>query len=123
MHVAVQLEFKADRKEPLGTLVRRLAALFESSGLQPHIMASFSDGPPVQRTTSAVERAIRKYPASADALAVHRGLRDSAAADGSPTRRIRSAKGGSSRTLSNDGSIPRNCNWRSRAAKAFQDVR
>jgi hypothetical protein len=33
MHVAVQLEFKADPKEPLGVLVRRVAALFESSGL------------------------------------------------------------------------------------------
>ena len=62
MHVAVQLEFKADRKEPLGVLVRRVAALFESSGLQPQVKASFSDGPPVLRTTSAVERAIRKYP-------------------------------------------------------------
>ena len=62
MHVAVQLEFKADRKEPLGVLVRRVAALFESSGLQPLVKASFSDGPPVLRTTSAVERAIRKYP-------------------------------------------------------------
>jgi len=62
MHVAVQLEFKADRKEPLGVLVRRVAALFESSGLQPQVKASFSDGPPVLRTTSAVERALRKYP-------------------------------------------------------------
>jgi hypothetical protein len=62
MHVAVQLEFKADRKEPLGVLVRRVAALFESAGLQPQIEASFSDGPAILRSTSAVERAIRKYP-------------------------------------------------------------
>src|SRR5262245_10357598 len=62
MHVAVQLEFKADRKEPLGSLVRRIAALFESSGLQPEIQASFSDGPPGIRSTSAVERALKKYP-------------------------------------------------------------
>jgi hypothetical protein len=62
MHVAVQLEFKADRKEPLGDLVRRVAALFESSGLQPDIQASFSDGPPILRSTSAVERALKKYP-------------------------------------------------------------
>ena len=44
MQVAVQIEFKADRKEPLGELVRRAAALFESSGLhfkskQPLAMA------------------------------------------------------------------------------------
>jgi hypothetical protein len=63
VHVAVQLEFKADRKEPFGDLVRRVAALFESNGLQPEIQASFSDGPAaVLRKTSAVERAIKKYP-------------------------------------------------------------
>ena len=62
MHVAVQLEFKADRKEPLGALVRRIAALFEASGLPPEITAGFSDGPAGIRSTSAVERALRKYP-------------------------------------------------------------
>lgn len=44
MHVAVQLEFKADRKEPLGALVRRIAALFEASGLRTEITAGFSVG-------------------------------------------------------------------------------
>ena len=53
--VAVQLEFKADRKEPLGDVVRRVAALFASSGLEPGIDASFSDGPAGLRSTSAVE--------------------------------------------------------------------
>src|SRR5262245_64967451 len=62
MHVAVQLEFKADRKEPLGDLVRRIRTLFESSGLHPEIQASFSDGPAGLRSTSAVERALKKYP-------------------------------------------------------------
>jgi hypothetical protein len=62
MHVAVQLEFKSDRKEPLATLVRRVTGLFESHGLQPEIQASFSDGPDILRKTSAVERAIKKYP-------------------------------------------------------------
>ena len=63
MHVAVQLEFKADRKEPLGALVRRVGALFEASGLQPAIEATFSEGPPVGlRSTSAVDRALKKYP-------------------------------------------------------------
>jgi hypothetical protein len=62
MHVAVQLEFKTDRKEPLGDVLRRVAALFDASGLQPGIQASFSDGPPVLRSTSAVERALKKYP-------------------------------------------------------------
>jgi hypothetical protein len=58
----VQVEFKADRKEPLGDLVRRVAALFSSSGLEPSIEASFSDGPAGLRSTSAVERAIKKHP-------------------------------------------------------------
>src|SRR5262252_4547183 len=62
MRVAVQLEFKTDRKEPLGALVRRVAALFESSGLQPAIHAGFSDAPALLRSTSAVERALKKYP-------------------------------------------------------------
>jgi hypothetical protein len=54
MDVAVQLEFKTDRKEPPGTLVRRVAALFESNRLQPEIQASFSDGPAILRKTSAL---------------------------------------------------------------------
>jgi hypothetical protein len=62
MHVAVQVEFKADRKEPLGGLIRRVAALFESSGVQPEIRASFSEGPGGLRTTSAIDRALKKYP-------------------------------------------------------------
>ena len=62
MHVAVQLEFKVDRKEPLGDLIRRVAAFFESAGLEPEIQATFSDGPAILRSTSAVERAIKKYP-------------------------------------------------------------
>jgi hypothetical protein len=62
MDVAVEVEFKADRKEPLGDLIRRVAAQFEQSGLQPEILATFSDGPPGVRATSAVERAIKKYP-------------------------------------------------------------
>ena len=62
MNVAVTLEFKADRKEPLGDLIRRVAAAFDQAGLEPQITATFSDGPPGIRTTSAVERAIKKYP-------------------------------------------------------------
>jgi GDP-D-mannose 3',5'-epimerase len=62
MNVAVQVEFKADRKEPLGDLVRRVASQFERSGLQPDILATFSDGLTGMRLTSAVERAIKKYP-------------------------------------------------------------
>jgi hypothetical protein len=62
MQVAVQLEFKADRKEPLGDVVRRVAALFASSGLEPALEASFSDGPAGLRSTSAVDRAIKKHP-------------------------------------------------------------
>jgi len=62
MRVAVQLEFKADRKEPLADMVRRVARLFESSGLEPTIEAGFGDGPAILRSTSAVERALKKYP-------------------------------------------------------------
>lgn len=62
MNVAVQMEFKADRKEPLGDLVRRVAAQFERCGLEPEIVATFSDGPAGIRPVSAVERAIRKHP-------------------------------------------------------------
>ncbi len=62
MHVAVQLEFRTDRKEPLGTLVRRVAAQFEAAGLPPTMKASFGDGPAGLRSTSAVERALKKYP-------------------------------------------------------------
>jgi hypothetical protein len=62
MNVTVQMDFKADRKEPLGDLVRRVAAQFERSGLQPEIFAAFSDPPAGIRPTSAVERAIRKHP-------------------------------------------------------------
>ncbi|HEX7137487.1 MAG TPA: hypothetical protein VF219_06560 [Vicinamibacterales bacterium] len=62
MNVAVQLEFKADRKEPLGDLIRRVVAQFDRAGLQPDILATFSDGPGGIRITSAVERALKKHP-------------------------------------------------------------
>jgi len=62
MNVAVQMEFKADRKEPLGDLIRRVAAEFARSGLEPALLATFSDGPPGVRATSAVERALKKHP-------------------------------------------------------------
>ena len=62
MNVAVQVEFKADRKEPLGDVVRRVVALFQQSGLAPEILATFSDGPGGILNISAVERAIKKYP-------------------------------------------------------------
>jgi hypothetical protein len=62
MNVAVQMEFKADRKEPLGDLVRRVAAQFVRTGLEPEVVATFSDGPAGIRPVSAVERAIRKHP-------------------------------------------------------------
>jgi len=62
MNVVVHVQFKADRKEPLGELIRRVAALFDRSGLQADVVASFSDGPAGIRNTSAVERALKKYP-------------------------------------------------------------
>src|SRR5262245_31647284 len=62
MKVAVQFEFKADRKEPLGALIRRVAAQFAQAGITPAIVATFSDSPGGIRTTSAVERALKKHP-------------------------------------------------------------
>jgi hypothetical protein len=62
MNVAVHIQFKADRKEPLGEVIRRVAALFDRSGLQADVVASFSDGPAGIRNTSVVERALKKYP-------------------------------------------------------------
>jgi len=62
MNVAVQLEFRADRKEPLGDLIRRVAAQFEQSGVKVDVVATFSDGPGGIRPVSAVERAIKKHP-------------------------------------------------------------
>jgi hypothetical protein len=61
MRVAVQMEFKAERREPLGALIRRVAAQFERAALQPTVVASFSDGP-AGLATSAVDRALKKYP-------------------------------------------------------------
>lgn len=62
MNVAVQMAFKTDRKEPVGELIRRVAALFDRNGLQPDVVATFSDGPAGIRNTSAVERALKKHP-------------------------------------------------------------
>jgi hypothetical protein len=62
VNVAVQLEFKADRREPLGALIRRVVAAFEQAGLQPAIEATFSDSPGGIRPTSGVERALKKFP-------------------------------------------------------------
>ncbi len=62
MNVAVTLEFKADRKEPLGAMIRRIVAAFEQAGLDAQLSATFSDGPAGMMTVSAVERALKKYP-------------------------------------------------------------
>ena len=62
MNVAVKMEFKADRKEKLGDLVRRVAAALEQNGLEPQIVVTFSDGPGGIQSTSAVGRALKKYP-------------------------------------------------------------
>lgn len=62
MQVTVHLEFKAERKEPLGALIRRVAEQFERAGVPPTIVASFNDGPGGITKTSAVERALKKYP-------------------------------------------------------------
>lgn len=62
MYVGVVVEFRGERREPLGALIRRVAGQFEQSRLEPEVVATFSDGPGGIRNTSAVERAIRKHP-------------------------------------------------------------
>ena len=61
MQVAVRIEFKAERREPLGVLIRRVAAQFEQAALQPTLVASFTDSASGMKT-SAVDRALKKYP-------------------------------------------------------------
>jgi len=60
MQVAVQMEFKVDRRELLGALIRRVAEQFRQVAVEPNIVASFADGPS-GITTSAVDRALKKY--------------------------------------------------------------
>jgi len=61
MQVAVQVEFKTERREPLGVLIRRVAAQFRQAGVQPTIVASFTDSPRGTKI-SAIDRALKKYP-------------------------------------------------------------
>src|SRR5882762_498571 len=61
MQVAVQVEFKAERREPLGVLIRRVAAQFQQAGVHPTIVASFIDTPGGMKI-SAIDRALKKYP-------------------------------------------------------------
>jgi hypothetical protein len=58
MKVAVQLHYKADRKEPFGALVRRIATVFEDAGLEPTVGAAFA-------SDTAIDRALKKYTALA----------------------------------------------------------
>jgi hypothetical protein len=61
VQVLVRHEYRADRKEKLGALVRRVADSFESAGVNYHLRASFSDSP-VAGGVSAVACAVKKYP-------------------------------------------------------------
>lgn len=61
VQVGVELEFKADKKEPLGEMVRRVLAAFDAAGLPAVVGAAFTDGP-LPGGVSAVERALKKYP-------------------------------------------------------------
>ena len=61
LQVLVRHEYRADRKERLGELVRRVADSFESAGVDYRVRASFSDGP-LAEGVSAVARAVKKYP-------------------------------------------------------------
>jgi hypothetical protein len=61
MQVGVVMEFKADRREPLGDMIRRVAGTFEQAGLSPMVDARFMDGL-TMRNVSAIDRALKKYP-------------------------------------------------------------
>lgn len=59
--IVMRLEFKADKKEPLGAMTRRVADAFAAAGLEPAVRASFCDGP-IADGVSAVARALKKHP-------------------------------------------------------------
>ena len=61
MQVLVRHEYRTDRKEQLGALVRRVADSFESAAVNFRLRASFGDSP-VPGGVSAVTRALNKYP-------------------------------------------------------------
>jgi len=61
MQVIVQVEFKAERREPLGVLIRRVAAQFRQAGVLPTMVASFTEGPCGMKI-SAINRALKKHP-------------------------------------------------------------
>lgn len=64
MDVSIQVEYKADRKEPLGEMLRRVMAAFAAAGIVPNVRASFGDGPAIagMNGVSAVQRALKKWP-------------------------------------------------------------
>jgi hypothetical protein len=61
MQVVIQLEYRADKKEPLAGMIGRVAEAFEAAGLMPSLTATFGDGL-IPGGVSAVERALKKYP-------------------------------------------------------------
>ena len=88
MKVAVQLEFRLDRKEPFGALLRRAAAAFAAAGLEPRITASFSDGI-VPRRQLGRRAGAEEVPGAGGLRAV-----GAAGAGGAPVRRLTSDRDG-----------------------------
>lgn len=61
MNVVVHQKYRADKKEPLAAMLRRILDAFAAASLTPEVTATFADGPDVGGV-SAVNRALKKYP-------------------------------------------------------------
>ena len=61
MNVIVHQKYRANKKEPLAAMLRRILDAFAAASLTPEITASFADGPDVGGV-SAENRALKKYP-------------------------------------------------------------
>lgn len=61
MNVIVHQKHRANKKEPLAAMLRRILDGFAAASLTPEVTATFADGPDVGGV-SAVNRALKKYP-------------------------------------------------------------
>src|SRR5262249_19759764 len=62
MHVALVINFRASRKEPLADVLEQIHAAFPASGLgEPVVQFSFADAP-LPGFVSSVARVLKRYP-------------------------------------------------------------
>ncbi len=59
--MVVYQKHRANKKEPLAAMLRRIPDGFAAASLTPEVTATFADGPDVGGV-SAVNRALKKYP-------------------------------------------------------------